>query len=193
MKRIFALFVVLFAVNGYGLDTRSVDGAGFNKLTEQQQADIIKQVADKAAENKAVIVPGAVTAEKVNQWVEVGQNIGKMFGGAAKEVGVAVNEFSQTDVGKWTMILIIWHYLGGAIVHVVSGLLVLLASILFVRYLINRQYTSDIEYNREVRNIFLNHPKVKVKRRPVDDGNAFWYAFLYVLAVGFSCAIMFTF
>lgn len=193
MKRIIAMFVVLFAVNGYSLDTRSVDGAGFNKLTEQQQADIIKQVADKAAENKAFVVPSVVTADKVNQWVEVGQNIGKMFGGAAKEVGIAVNEFSQTDVGKWTMILIIWHYIGGAIVHVVSGLLVLIASILFIRYLINRQYTSDIEYNRELRNIFLNHPKVKVKRRPVDDGNAALYAIFYALAVGFSCAIMFTF
>ena len=45
------------------------------------------------------------TAER---WVQIGANIGQMMGGAAKELGIAVNEFSQTSLGEVTMVMIIW-------------------------------------------------------------------------------------
>lgn len=36
----------------------------------------------------------------------------------ARELGVEVNNFSQTRVGKIALFLIVWHLFGGMVVHV---------------------------------------------------------------------------
>lgn len=52
------------------------------------------------------------TPQSVNSWAEVGANIGKGLVGAARELGSAANDFAKTDVGKLTVVIIVWKMMG---------------------------------------------------------------------------------
>lgn len=95
-------------------------------LSESQKADLAaqaaKMVADNANEKVAPEAPGK-TAAVVKQWAEIGTAIGTGLAASAKELGIAANEFAQTPVGKFTVFLIAWHFIGGTILHVFFALL----------------------------------------------------------------------
>lgn len=79
--------------------------------------------AVKALEDgKSVIETGAGIVEtlndpaKVQEWVDLGANIGKALSSAAKELGTGVQEFAKTDVGYWVTVLILWQLIGKSII-----------------------------------------------------------------------------
>lgn len=111
MKNLIAVVMCMFAFPAFA----AINNIDTNGLTEAQKAQLVQQ-----AEQMKNATP-LDTANKVDQWVNIGEKIGKMLGGAAKEVGIAVNEFVQTPVGKMTAVLIVWNYMGSMIVHVLSG------------------------------------------------------------------------
>ena len=99
MKKFFAAILMMVSISAWAGNTSdAVNSAGFSKLTEAEKAEVIKIVADKAS-SKDSSVPVALTEDRVEKWVKIGSNIGQGLAGAAKEVGVAVNDFSQTPVG----------------------------------------------------------------------------------------------
>lgn len=148
MKRfLFTIAIALAAaftmpVYAGGINSNAVGSAGWDKLSEAQKADVLSSVA-KAAEGSGLgsgagAVATAVatsTPQKVSEWVDVGTKIGQGIGGAAKEVGIAVNEFVKTPVGMAVMGIFVWKFMGGVIVHVVGGVLVWLFGFGFVIYL----------------------------------------------------------
>ena len=79
--------------------------AGFDKLSETEKAAIVQQIAEKNSNNAPIV--GNITPEKLDQFAQTGANIGKGLATAAKEIGVAVNEFVQTPVGILTVGLIV--------------------------------------------------------------------------------------
>jgi len=122
MKKILQLTIWIMFLGALSLQALSSDDvkqAGFDKLTDAQKIEIMQQVNQKVES-----APAETAATKVNEWVNVGSNIGKGLAGAAKEVGVAVNDFAKTDVGQLTMYLIVWQIMGGAIVHIFGGILI---------------------------------------------------------------------
>ena len=91
MKKILQLtmgIMFLGALSLQALTSDDVAWAGFDKLTDAQKIEIMQQVNQKVES-----APVETTATKVNEWVNVGSNIGKGLAGAAKEVGVAVKWF----------------------------------------------------------------------------------------------------
>ena len=66
---------------------------------------------------------------KVAEWGQQASVAAKGFaeaiGIAAKEVGVSVNEFIETDAGKIATVLIIWHVIGDDIAKLFCAMLVL--------------------------------------------------------------------
>ena len=98
----------------------------FNQLTDVQKAEIAKQIAVTAEKNGELFPTTSVTSiqtEDVEEWVLLGQKMGVMLGGAAKELGIAANEFASTPLGMMTMGLIIWNYAGDDLLGVTLGLL----------------------------------------------------------------------
>ena len=162
MKRLFvALVMLMVAVPVFA--AYNIDNSSWNRLTERQKADIIKQVADEAERSK--IVPTDVAnPEQVGKWVGVGEQIGKMIGGAAKEVGVAVNEFVKTPVGMVAMGLIVWHYMGGSLVHIFGGLFLFLFGMSFIIWMARRAVTWTYTYDTAQKDIF-GRSVLKEKRR----------------------------
>lgn len=126
MKRfIFVVTMLLSSLSFAGIDSRAISG-DFNDLPEHTKLAIAKQIADAKAAQKPSL-PGvvetvaAVTPERLNEWAEKGKGIGMAIGSAAKELGIAANDFLKTDAGKMTMGIILWKMLGHDITHFIGG------------------------------------------------------------------------
>ena len=125
MKKILSIlmFVTLMVSGANAISTDSLGTAGFNGLDPVAQAEVLKMVAEKAQAQKQAGILDKVQSnpEKVNQWIEIGSNIGKGLAGAAKELGVEANNFATTPVGQLTIWLIVWHIMGQALMHFVGA------------------------------------------------------------------------
>lgn len=81
-------------------------------LTDAQEAELILQAANLAAANEAtpeVVVP---KVDEVREWAELINVIGDGMVSIAAKTGMAVNDFSDSKVGMFTMFIIGWNYLG---------------------------------------------------------------------------------
>ena len=159
---------------------------GWDKLTDVQKAEINKQVAlaAESAESPTLDV------KKVDEYVVLGERIGKMMGGAAKEVGVAVNTFVETPVGKWTMVMVIWKFMGNALMHIFGGVVILIAGFTFLAVML-RRYPLEIQYRPE---LFLGvfNRRLTEKRRVLEDGDVWFFCISGAIVVGASLVTIFT-
>lgn len=185
----FAALAMIGTASAEGMDWRAVDAAGFGKLTESQKADVIKQVTLKAQEAKAV---DNATVDKIDRWVQVGANLGKGLAATAKELGVAVNEFANTPIGKLATVLIVWHIMGSVIVHIAGALVFWGLGFYAIRFIYNRAYPADIKYNTEVRNMFGNHPKIKEDRAALSGESMFMFLVAHAAVLGAGVWILFS-
>lgn len=190
MKKLFGVLLMVISFSAMaGNSTAAVDSAGFSKLSETEKAEIIKLVADKASNG----APAVLTEDRVEKWVKIGSNIGQGLAGAAKEVGVAVNDFSNTPVGKLTTMLIVWHMIGDQLVHIIGGILVWIVGFTILWYMICRAYPTTITYSTEHKNIFGNFVVVKEEKLAINDDNAAGWLLAFGIVLVAGIAVMFTF
>ena len=185
-----AVMVTLSSPALANLTTDAIARAGFDKLSEQQKAELIKQVTAQAANDAHVAVS---TPQKVGEWVDLGTKIGQMMGGAAKELGVQVNEFAKTPVGQWTLALIVWKFAGSAIVHVVGGLLIMIVGFSFILFIARRYTRGSVVYDPSKRDYFGRSVKISEERKMWSDGDTLMFAFYGAVVTGVSLFTMFTF
>lgn len=182
-----------------GLDSRDAQSAGFNTLTEQQKAELLKQIADKAAANKAagagsslkenvVVAVNSVASKDADQWLNFGERIGQMIGGAAKELGVGINTFLQSPAGLLTASLIVWHFAGSALVHVFAGIAILLIGIPMILYYARRYTSYTIEYDTTKTDIFGRSIVKHKHRSKMDSGDIF--GFMVATAIVFGAFLI---
>ena len=191
MKKFFVAILMMVSVSAWAGNTSdAVNSAGFSKLSEAEKAEVIKMVADKASQKD--VMP-TMTEDKVEKWVKIGSNIGQGLAGAAKEVGVAVNDFATTPVGQLTMLLIVWHMIGAQLIHVLGGILIWVVGIAIIRHMVARAYPSKITYSKEVKNIFGNYVVEKSEPIAIDDGNAAGWLFAYGIVLVAGLIAIFTF
>lgn len=187
IKRLIATVLLCLAAVPALAYTESLP-AGWDKLSETQKAEFRKQVAVTVEEQKAAPV---LDIKKVDEYVTLGEHIGKMMGGAAKEIGVAANAFVETPVGKWTMAMIIWKFMGGALTHLFGGAVILIAGFTFLTVLLRRRYPLDIQYRPE---LFLGVFKRRIseKREKLDDSDVWFFSVAGAIVVGASLIAIFT-
>lgn len=83
-----------------------------DNLTPQQIAEFQLAIEKKRQENA-----NPTSVENLSKYAELGQNIGVALAATAKEVGVAVNDFSGTTIGKVTIGLIVYKIVGSEIIR----------------------------------------------------------------------------
>lgn len=200
MKKIIALLLLAASSIAFAAsDTNTLHSMGFNELPEAERAAILQQVAAakaKAVTDKAVpaeALAAQATPQKVGEWLEVGTKIGQMFGGAAKEVGLAVNDFVKTPVGQWTMAIIIWKYMGGVIIHVTAGLVLLVLGSIFAWLIYRAGRSLEVEYDLEKKNVFGNYPVKHVKKGNYDTDYMVGAVVVQIAVVVASMICIFTF
>ena len=179
MRSFIAVLMFVFALPVFAqLNAANVNQAGFDHLTEEQKAHVVQQVAAMAAQQNS---PQSV-AEKANEWAEVGTALGQGLVAAARELGIAVNEFSTTTVGKIATAMLLWHYMGNDVVRLVAGFMIALVGFAYLRWLMNYQNPVDITYSDTIKNIFGN-PAVVARKRPAIRGEEAFVYFIGAIAV----------
>lgn len=182
-----------------------------DNLTETQKAEIAMQVAKMKEKQAAVVanpgpiippLPEPTMVKRASEWAnliaDVGAGIGKGLAVAAKELGVAVNEFSESKVGKMTMFLIVWKVMGAQvlpiIIHVVGGVCFFITMISIWLYMYRRycfvktvQETSDKDTGKRISKITTLQ-----KGREVNGDTLFGFVAILAAICGVSIAITFT-
>jgi hypothetical protein len=160
MKRGFlSIFLVFFCVFSVPVMAQlSTSG-----LTEEQVADMAALIAAKKAENVkkggTEIVEAAKDPERMKRYAEVGEAIAKSLGAAAKEMGVAVNDFMSTPAGTLTVLLIVYHFIGSDLIALfVAGSLIPVVVYMWfraVRYI----RTDRIERNEAGKKVAVHYER----------------------------------
>lgn len=165
-KRILASSLLCVCVSAHGsIEADTLHKAGFDKLSETQKAEIVQRVA-QAASTTTESVP---IEDKIDKWVTIGTNIGKGMSGAAKELGIAANEFIQTPVGKLTAGLIVWKVMGDDIRSFFGSFVFLFIGIFVLRRLNNVWYRTHITHDPDKLDIFRRSRIVETKQLNVSD------------------------
>lgn len=116
MKQLFvALMMVVMSSMAFAGERVSIDTS---KLTAEQKEQLGKMVLQDSPKTDGEL-------DMLEKAARFGQIIGSGIGAAARELGIAVNEFSQTTPGRVAMLILIWKYMGDAILGVMVGIPVL--------------------------------------------------------------------
>jgi len=152
------------------------------KVACQQAMLKSKQIADNPLAGVDVSNP-----EKLSQWGLVAQEWAKALGVAANELGLAADTFLDTDAGKLTAAVIIWHVAGESILGFLIGVPLLMVVMVVGLGIARRLRIKEITYG-EGRTIFGRRKveTVVMKDRFSDsEGVGIWVA--YIATIILSC------
>lgn len=93
-----------------------------DRAAKQEQALKSGSLAETAKSTVEAVAGAMPTPQKVDEWSQVGANIGKGLVAAAKEIGTATVDFSKTDLGKITVGVIVWKVLGRELTDTAAGI-----------------------------------------------------------------------
>lgn len=126
MKTIFGVLVALglmitpaFA-SGVTINDHRIDG-----LSESQLAELYANAAKMAESNSAAAVAekNVPTAAKLDEYASLAKSISTGLADTAKNLGIAVNEFANSPVGRITEFVIVYKVIGNIFVHYIFGAL----------------------------------------------------------------------
>lgn len=176
------LFIILFAVttNVYSSD-----------LTPVQKAELALQQAKLAEQNQNKATTIIDNPEKVNQWLDIGTNLGKALSGTAKEMGIGINEFIQTPAGKVSLYLIIWKVLGAEIASILTVLFLWAMYIYFVHTHYNMKHPLICVYDKEKTNIFGNAKVInKYRKDSLHEDTTAMYVLGFILTTAINVILI---
>lgn len=129
MKKILTAIVLMASVNSAYASCAKIDQ--IQGLTNEVRQEMKVQCETKKLElaKKAnTVVAGATdiasqitNPEALTEWGQVATEFAKALGLAARELGIATNDFLQTPAGMLTASLIIWHVAGESLLGVFIG------------------------------------------------------------------------
>ena len=143
MKKLIAMLALVASFNTIAATQTTVD---LSKLTPEQRAQITQQVKELSSEPTNV---SATIRQEAEAWGELGANMGKAMVGAAKEVGVAANEFSQTPLGKVVVFITAYKIIGQDLLGLIFGTFVLLFGYSCAIWIWATRRWSDVTYEYE--------------------------------------------
>lgn len=200
MKKMWLTLLTAVFLAGCGQPVHASQAVqGAQPTVQQLEQQLIeakaKELAAKTpapAQQLQAAVTSAVQNGATEQWINFGEQVGKMLGSVAKEVGVQVNAFVQTPVGKMTMALIVWNYIGSVIYHFVGGLMVLTVGLSFILYFARRSRSLHIVYDTEKRDIFGRSVQKSYQLSPIDGETAAGYLVCVAITICVALMTMFT-
>lgn len=181
---VLASFVLATSAVAQQLDTRG--------LTQAQVAELTAQAAKmRAPEAQAQSISAAVRNETA-AWADLGANIGTAMVSAAREVGVAANEFSQTGLGKIVTGIVVYKVMGRDILGVIIGSAILLFGFGLVIWIMltNKFGECKFEYQPVLWGLWQRRVLAEYS---IDDDNANaklicgLFVMIFTLAVGLAC------
>lgn len=164
-------------------------------LTTAQQAELTIQ-AEKMKEqvNAPVAEVQKVTSnvQAVSQWAEAGKSLAVGLGAGAKEIGVAVNEFADTRVGRITTYIIIWKLMGRELFGLFMGFTILFVLIPIVWKISRSLMSGVIEYEDHPFLWFTIRRKKRIRATDMNsDDTLILFITFGIIVILFSTAMHF--
>lgn len=146
-------------------------GGVVNAISNIKPAEISKSVRTEAGE-----------------WGAMGKNMGSALISMAKEMGVAVNEFAQTDLGKIATAVIVYKLIGHTLINMVVGFLLLTVGLYAVYRFWRKATTERIEYQYVDRQfLWFKWQKKVVKNSYTTSGDAYVCMTLVSIIFAIAC------
>lgn len=160
--------------------------ADISSLTTEQQAEVLKKIEAMQAPGSKNI--SATAREETEKWVELGGNMGKAAVGAAKELGVAANDFVATPLGKVTMAVVVYKVVGKDILGVIAGGGVLVFFLSMAVYMVRRIKYKNVVYDYKP-TFFGMYNKRVVVSGTVDEDWAVGHMIAAFVCVAFALVV----
>lgn len=133
------------------------------------------------------------TAKDVTEWVSIGEKLGKGLVSCAKEMGVEVNSFVQTPVGKIAAYIIIWKLVGRDIVHYGFGSVFLAVGLILWIHFFRRLCVYDnVSYGEKLGKLGLRHKIIQYRGEGEVDGTRVLMLFVLIGLIITSISIIFS-
>lgn len=186
MKKMILVLMLLMPLT---LFAQSVDIKG---LTKEQVAELNAQAAKMKSPEVQVQGISAAVRNETAAWANLGANIGTAMVSAARELGIAANEFSQTGLGRIVTVVIVYKIVGKDILGVAVGSMILLIGFALGSWIcITHRFG---EYTYAYQPAFWGLYQRRVVTNHKIDGDAIWakfwlavITFLISLIVGLKC------
>lgn len=150
MKKFIGVLVLCVATSAFAFvkpaSAATQTSVDVSKLTPEQVAKINSQVSEMT---KDPVNVSATVRHEAEAWGELGANMGKALVGAAKEVGVASNEFASTNLGKVVVGIVAYKVVGKDILGVIFGSLILVVGYSLALWILTTRRWSDVQYEYE--------------------------------------------
>ena len=194
MKKLLPILTLLISTSAFAdLNTDTIRSAGWDKLTEKQKADLIQQVTTQAATPVTVLGNSLDKAKEIDEWVQVGSHIGLGLVGAAKELGIAVNDFVKTPVGILTTVIIVWQFIGGPMIHTLGSIIILVVGLSFTRWYANKTVRNTIDYDSSKTDWFGRSRLIKEDKPAMPGDDLVWSAIFVIATLISSMVVLFSF
>jgi hypothetical protein len=125
MNRFLAVLFAMSMTMSAWAGSVTIDTSG---LTPAQIEEIKAKSAAMRTEATNPATISATVRGEAAAWADLGANIGTAMVGAARQIGIAANEFSQTGLGKIVTVLIVYKIAGNDLLGVVIGSLILITA-----------------------------------------------------------------
>lgn len=109
----------------------------------QSEVGVILETCRSQPNTSALVIGNSpVSKEDATKWGSVAKEFAEALGIAAREMGIAVNDFLQSPAGFLLAAVLVIKFAGGFVI----GFPFTVFSILCVLYLAKKVYTAEIEY-----------------------------------------------
>lgn len=153
-------------------------------LSKEQTAEIAAQVAKmKSPEGQVEGVSAAVRKETA-AWASLGSNIGTAMVSAAKELGLAANEFAQTNLGRVVTAIVVYKVVGRDFLGVIVGAGIMLFGYGLIIWVFMTRRFGDCkyEYHPVLWGMFQRQKLVEYKVSDDAVLYRFWFAVALAIA-----------
>lgn len=145
MKKVIAILAMCVATSAFaGVASQNGAYIDTSKLSKAQVAELAAK-----AEEMSATTPASVSAnvrQEAEAWGTLGANMGKAMVGAAREVGVASNEFASTSLGKIVVGIVAYKVVGKDILGVIIGSLILVIGYSLAIWIFTTRRWSAVTY-----------------------------------------------
>ena len=146
----------------------NVTSIDISKLTPEQKAQMLTYAAQLENAKQTPVDMSEKARTEISKWSELGVGMGKAAVSAAKELGVAANEFVETPLGKITMGIVVYKVMGKEIIKmmVASSVFVIFLALTLV-LLFRKKGDVKIEYHPRLWGLW--HRKVVTEVEEADS------------------------
>lgn len=196
MKKMMVAAMLAFGLCNVNVAVAQTSASGINSLdvqglTPEQKTQLLAQAVEFKKQAGDPANASENVRKEVEQWTNLGGNMGRAAVAAAKELGIAANEFVETPLGKVTMAVVIYKVMGQELLHIFFGGFIFLTTIATSFYLYRKKAYHTATYEERPVLFGLFHKQV-LKSYTVSESTRDMYTSfaLWIMAAGTAISLV---